>query len=121
MSINAIHTNPISVKVPESMPEKTQSNEVTQNEQVQKNYTQFSADDVFKYMSATALAPVQAAQPINTGKYVDKNSADRIANTVSDFEARYKNIVNSIMTEFKLCAFSTNQEWSYRHSRLRLF
>lgn len=101
MSINAIHTNPISVKVPENMPEKTQSKEVMQNEQVKNNYTQFSADDVFKFMSATAFAPVQAPQLVNTGKYVDKNSADRIADSVSDFESKYKNIVNSIMTEFK--------------------
>ncbi len=101
MSINAIHTKPISVKVPENMPEKVQSKEVTQNEQMQKNYAQFTADDVFKYMSATALTPVQNTSYVNTGKYVDKNSADRIANSVSDFEAKYKNILNSIMTEFK--------------------
>ena len=101
MLINAIQTNPISVKVPENVPEKAHPKEVMQNEQVNKNYTQFSADDVFKYMSATALAPVQTSPFVNTGKYVDKNSADRIANSVDDFEAKYKNIVNSIMTEFK--------------------
>lgn len=104
MSINAINTNLFgissmnNVKVQVSVDEK-KTEEKTQTTQTENK--QVSADDVFKYMTATRpTTPVQLKKTVNVKAYVNQESASRISASMKDFEAQFSDKLSAVKSEF---------------------
>lgn len=104
MSINAINTNLFGISAKTNL--KTQVS-VEENKTEEKSQTtqterkQLSADDVFKYMTATRpTAPVQLKKTVNVKAYVNQESASRILSSMKDFEAQFSDKLSAVKSEF---------------------
>ncbi len=65
---------------------KEEATEKTEESKVKNTPTSVSADEVFNYMAQSAISITPATPSIDTSKYVDKESAARIAGFMSAFE-----------------------------------
>lgn len=104
MSINAINTNLFGISAKTNL--KTQVS-VEENKTEEKSQTtqterkQLSADDVFKYLTATRpTAPVQLKKTVNVKAYVNQESASRISSSMKDFEAQFSDKLSAVKSEF---------------------
>lgn len=102
MSINAIKTQMLGIQQAKAniKSDVKEKNENTQNEQTTPTTNkQLSAEDVFKYMSATTV-PVQMKKTTNVKAYVNEESADRIANSMKNFESLFASKLSAVKSEF---------------------
>ena len=65
---------------------KEEATEKPEESKVKNTPTSVSADEVFNYMAQSAISITLATPSIDTSKYVDKESAARIAGFMSAFE-----------------------------------
>ena len=103
MSINAIKSHMLGIQqaktnVKTDVKEEQQKSQNTSN--LPTSNKQISADDVFKYMSATNTAPVQMKRAVNVKAFVNQESADRIAASMKNFEAQFSSKLSSVKSEF---------------------
>lgn len=102
MSINRIDVFTQGVAgqyVPQQAQAKTNSEEESKETISQNNKPQVSPDQVLGYMAANAQA-VQQPKTINPAKYVDAESAARIAGFVAGFEAKVAEGLAAFDAEF---------------------
>ena len=111
MSINAINTNLFGISAKTNL--KTQVS-VEENKTEEKSQTtqterkQLSADDVFKYMTATRpTAPVQLKKTVNVKAYVNQESASRISSSMklSAVKSEFGNISDDLAKKITLKMF----------------
>lgn len=102
MSINAIKSNLLGIQQAKTNVKTDVKEENNKPQTTQTNPTsskQFSADDVFKFMSATTM-PVQMKKSVNVKAFVNEESAKRIAASIKDFEAQFATTLSSVKEEF---------------------
>ncbi|MGN1124731.1 MAG: hypothetical protein ACI4SM_00970 [Candidatus Gastranaerophilaceae bacterium] len=103
MSINAIKANMLAIQSKLNLKKEANekvSNPTNQTTQFTQEKQQISADDVFKYMSATSNMPVHTRKSVNVKAYVDEESASRISNSMTKFEDEFKTKLSSVKSEF---------------------
>lgn len=81
---------------------KEEAQEAEENKAVPAEQSKVSADDVFKFMaqSAVSVKPA-AAKTVDPSKYVDEESAARIAGFMADFEDKVAVGLKSFDKEFE--------------------
>ena len=104
--INPINVNPQGISGPLGFGAKPKAKEdeaTEKKEEPQINNTQssVSADQVLNYMAQSAVSVAPATQSIDTSKYVDKESAARIAGFISSFENKVVEGLNAFNKEFE--------------------
>ena len=104
MSINAIKSRMLAIQQAKTNVKTDVKEEKKQTQTAQTNPTpskEISADDVFKYMSATTITtPVTMKRTVNVKAYVNEESADRISASMKDFEAQFISKFSAVKTEF---------------------
>ena len=102
MSINAIKPKTLGINQA-----KTQTTNTTEERHAQQTTQtepttnkRISADDVFKFMSATTTTPVNFKKSVNVNEFVNEESAKRIEASIKDFEAKFALTFSSIKEEF---------------------
>lgn len=104
MSINAINTKLFGISSKSNVRVQVEVDEKKAEERTQTTQTerkQVSADDVFKYMTATRpTAPVKLKKTVNVKAYVNQESASRISSSVKDFEAQFSDKLSTVKSEF---------------------
>ena len=101
MSINAIKTNMLGIQQAKTNI-KTDVNE-EKNTQTSAHQTatqnkQISADEIFKFMSATT--PVQMKRAVNVKAFVNSESENRIADSMKNFETQFNAKFSLVKSEF---------------------
>jgi len=106
MSINAIKSQLLGIQQAKTnVKTDVKEEENKQSQTTQTNPTpnkQISADDVFKYMSATKTltTPVTMKKAVNVKAYVNEESAARISASMKDFEAQFTSKLSTVKSEF---------------------
>lgn len=105
MSINAIKSNLLGIKQAKLNVKNDVKDEEQKNPQItQSNPThskQISADDVFKFMSATTITkPVTMKKAVNVKDYVNAESEARISASMKIFENEFSTKFSAVKTEF---------------------
>ena len=106
MSINAIKSQLLGIQQAKTnVKTDVKEEESKQSQTAQTNPTpnkQISADDVFKYMSATKTltTPVTMKKAVNVKAYVNEESAARISASMKDFEAQFTSNLSAVKSEF---------------------
>lgn len=101
MSINAIKAQLLGVQQAKTNVKtdvkEEESKQTTQ--QLPTTNKQVSAEDVFKFMSATN-APVQMKKTLNVKAYVNEESKSRIENSMKNFEEQFASKLSAVKSEF---------------------
>lgn len=106
MSVNAIKSQlsgiqrtQMNIKTDVKEKEKSTQQSAQPNPTTNK---QISADDVFKYLSATKTItmPVTMKKSINVNAYVNEESKTRISTSMKDFEAKFSEKLSTVKSEF---------------------
>ncbi len=103
MSINAIKSQLLSIQQAKTNVKtdvKEENNNTQSSQTTPTTNKQISADDVFKYMSATTTTSVQMKRAINVKAYVNKESADRISASMKTFEEKFASKLSTVKSEF---------------------
>jgi len=105
MSINAIKSNLLGInQAKANIKNDVKDEENKQTEKAQSNPThskQISADDVFKYMSASTITkPVTMKRAVNVKAYVNEESAARISASMKNFENEFATKLSAVKSEF---------------------
>ena len=99
MSINAIKVNlqRTANKLHQTNIQKDVKKEEKNTTQPQQQKT-VSAEDVFKYMSATN--PISVKKGLDVNAYIDSSSAERIKDSMKEFEKQFSTKLASVKSEF---------------------
>ena len=104
MSINAIKSQMLGIHQAKANVKADVKDENKKSHLAQTNPTvnkQVSADEVFKYLSASTITtPVTMKRTVNVKSYVNEESADRISASMKDFEAQFASKLSAVKSEF---------------------
>ena len=105
MSINAIKSQMLGIyQAKANVKTDVKEESKKQSETSQTNPTpskQISADDVFKYMSASSFTtPVNMKKTVNVKAYVNVESEARISASIKDFETQFASKLSTVKSEF---------------------
>lgn len=105
MSINAIKSQMLGIHQAKTNIKSDVNEEKKQSQTAQTHPTtnkQISAEDVFKYLSATKslTTPVTTKKTVNVNAYVNEESKNRISASMKDFEALFSSKLSTVKSEF---------------------
>lgn len=105
MSINAIKSQLLGIHQAKTNVKTDVKEEEKKSQTAQTNPTtnkQVSAEDIFKYLSATKTitTPVTTKKTVNVNAYVNEESKIRISASMKDFEALFSSKLSTVKSEF---------------------
>ncbi len=100
MSINAIKVNlqRTANKLNQTNIQKDVKKEEKNTTQTPQQQKTVSAEDVFKYMSATN--PISVKKSLDVNAYIDSSSVERIKDSMKEFEKQFSTKLASVKSEF---------------------
>ena len=110
--INSINLNLKGITQSLGFGAKSKATEANEESQVNNTQSSISADDVLSYMAKSAVSVVTAISSIDVSKYVDKESAERIAGFVSAFEDKVIEGLSAFNKEFEDVEISDSTKMS---------
>ena len=103
MSINAIKSQLLGIQQAKTNVKtdvkEEEGKQTAQQQQLPTTIKPISADDVFKFMSATN-SPVQMKKTLNVKAFVNEESKSRIENSMKNFEEHFLAKLSAVKSEF---------------------